>query len=167
MRKAVKDSGNDMRVSYNDSAIFSAIDAADSDAVRARLSELYPSLSVCPRDGFKLAQRFVSIMHEEKKRTTIRYTRNAVEYPRRSRLPVYQVSEGFVVAPEYAGSVNIVGLCYKPFGSLDESDASKDGFPNAAELKAQLREIYGEIHDDEIVSIFTINPEHNSLHGGV
>lgn len=155
-----------MRRSQLDSATFSASDAAEPALLQARLQSLFPDLHVEPRRQFKVASRYIGPLHDGRKTTTIRYTKNTVECPASSELPVFQVSEHSAGEHCFAGHVRVLRVDYKPFGTLDEQDARRDGFSSACELKTVLQTYYGKIEDKEIVSIFAIEfDESMSIHG--
>jgi hypothetical protein len=55
-----------------------------------------------------------------------------------------------------AGRVKITKFAVKKFGDLDDFDARRDGFDRQEELKEVLFNIYGEIREDEYISIYNI-----------
>ena len=54
------------------------------------------------------------------------------------------------------GNVQVKRISFKAFGDLDEEDARNDGFRSLNELRITLTEIYGDIGEFEIMTIFTI-----------
>ncbi|MEH3146270.1 MAG: hypothetical protein PGN34_13180 [Methylobacterium frigidaeris] len=103
-----------------------------------------------------MAPNLIPSIQTHTKETTIRYVRDAVEYPITSDLPVYADPTGNDEDLSHVGTFRIVGLKYKAFGALEDQDAARDGFNDAHALKAALCHFYGEISDTEVVTIFSI-----------
>lgn len=131
----------------------------DPIIVAEKLRVHFPHLVVESRCRFRLASSVIPSLYTNVKETTIRYTRNAVEYPVASDLPAYEDLNGNDTDLRPIGKVRITALHYKMFGALNEEDANRDGFKTAYELKTALHEFYGDIGDTEVVSIFAIQLE--------
>ena len=131
-------------------------EACDPVTMAAKLRDHFPHLAVESRCRFRLAPSLIPSLHANAKETTIRYTRNAVEYPVACDLPAYEAGCGDDLALRPIGSIRIFALHYKTFGSLNEEDAVRDGFKTTHELKSALHDFYGQIGDAEVVSIYAI-----------
>lgn len=131
--------------------------------MEAKLRRHFPGLEVESRCRFRLAPSLIPSLHTNVKETTIRYSRNAVEYPVASDLPAYEDLSGTDGDLRPIGHLKIAALNYKTFGSLTEEDATRDGFRSAADLRSALCEYYGEIGDTEIVSIYAIHFDAGSV----
>lgn len=59
-----------------------------------------------------------------------------------------------LTASVIVGSLLIKVLEVKPYGMLTDEDAQRDGFANLDELVGVLHDIYGEVGQDELVSIY-------------
>lgn len=131
----------------------------DPATIAEELRTHFPHLAVQSRCRFRLASSLVPRLHAQEKETTIRYSRNAVEYPISCDLPAYEDRRGDEKELRPIGRLKIINLCYKEFGALTEEDAARDGFGTAAELKTALNDFYGVIDDTEVVSIYAIHLE--------
>ncbi|WP_144759212.1 ASCH domain-containing protein [Methylobacterium dankookense] len=137
----------------------SASEAMDSHALINTLSKSYPDHAICERSYFKLLDNYINNVFDCSKTTTIRYSPNKLEYPTDKCLPLIKVETNKNLSKEeLIGDVLVTRLCYKAFGDLDECDALNDGFASEQDLKNELRRIYGDIKDREMVSIFFIAP---------
>jgi len=115
-------------------------------------------LSIYRRNNFKLNKEFVKWLHYGKKITTIRYKYGEIEIPETFEMPMY-ATQGFEKdsdSPEYVGNAEIYKYQFKRFSELDDMDAVNDGFQTLNELKATLFEIYGDIKENEYVTIYHI-----------
>ncbi|WP_143074711.1 hypothetical protein [Methylobacterium sp. ap11] len=134
----------------------------DPDATISKLRDHFPHLEVKSRCRFRLAPSLIPVIQAHAKETTIRYSRDAVEYPTTCDLPAYADPSGNDEDLFHIGSFKIVKVKYKVFGALDDEDANRDGFKNIHELKSALCQFYGEIADSEVVTIFSIRLEDGS-----
>jgi hypothetical protein len=117
--------------------------------LRKELHERF-ALKPSPRDKLGFRNEFVDLIASERKTTTIRFRRNALDFPESYIVPVVAISDQESVA----GMAKIKRLRILPFSDLNENDAIKDGFSSLADLKEMLTRIYGEIEDQELVSIY-------------
>ena len=122
------------------------------------LSAANVSRTLVPRDKFLLHSKFLDWIRQGRKTTTIRFRRGAVEYPVRRVLPLF-VTEDFSRVPRsnQEGHLQISGLEVKAFDDLDESDAKRDGFGSAGELRRVLSNIYGSISPSEYLVIYSLD----------
>ena len=131
------------------------------DVEMYNISEMFRSRGLAdkciPRDRFLLQSEFFSWMLQGRKSTTIRYRSRGIEYPVACELPIF-VTEDFSRVPRGGkeGVGLVEGLEVKKFGELNDDDAVRDGFDSKAELLQILREIYGNISDEELVVIYSI-----------
>jgi hypothetical protein len=85
------------------------------------------------------------------KLANVRFTtiRLGVVKPRYSE--VYIQSGRFIV-----GKARITRVTYKRFRDLTSEDAVNDGFRDREDLVRELRRIYGEIGDDDVITIIEL-----------
>jgi hypothetical protein len=147
-----------------DTSIFSqsleGTNASDLDGLKDRLNLIFPDLLPWERRLLSLSREFLGWMEANRKKTTIRYKKGAVEYPLAETLPMYMTSRYEAVNVESTpclGVANIATVTYKAFGDLNETDSQRDGFYTLTHLRSALSEIYGTIGDEEIVTIYDIS----------
>ena len=77
-----------------------------------------------------------------------------IDIPDKCLLPIYSTDLKTRAEGPQVGWAQIKRLIIKPFGQLNDEDATNDGFSSLPELKEALQNIYGNIPDDEPVSIY-------------
>ena len=128
--------------------------------LRARLQLMFPDLRIHERQLLSLSRAFLGWVERGQKDTTIRFKRGAIEYPASTTLPMFRTEQYEPVEQgktPRVGTARIGQVAYKAFGDLDEADAKRDGFRSLTELLVTLKEIYGVIADDEMVTIYGIS----------
>lgn len=124
----------------------------------------------CPlrtRPAFRLVSEYVKWLLEGKKCTTIRYRPNAIDVPAALELPLIESSnrdnshtQHHSASYRQVAAVGITGIVIKPFATLDDHDARRDGFSTKDELKEALQRlyspVYGPVDGDQYVSIYRI-----------
>ncbi|MBO8181789.1 MAG: ASCH domain-containing protein [Archaeoglobus sp.] len=88
--------------------------------------------------------KFVEQIKEGKKKTTVR---KGIKIYERGEI-VALTSNG-----EFFGRARIIKVLVKRISELTEGDAKLDGFSSKEELMKELKRIYGEIKDKDLVSI--------------
>ena len=133
-----------------------AVDTPIQDIPRI-LRQFRKNWQCIPRDRFLLQAEFFGWVCEGKKTTTIRYRRDAADYPIGKCLPLY-VTDDFSHIPRdnREAICRIEGYQVKAFGELTDSDAIKDGFRDVLELSRVLSKIYGDISNNEPVVIYRV-----------
>ena len=126
----------------------------------------FHQIPVHPRAKFKLVTQFTKWLLKGMKSTTVRYRPNAIDVPTTLELPLIESSRNdnddtpCSVDNHQIGTVMIANLVIKPFATLDDEDALRDGFSTQEELREALQElytpIYGPIDDNQYISIYTI-----------
>jgi len=136
----------------------SVVNEFSSDKLSERLSAIFPHLSLLKRDRFLLRGKYLDWVRDGRKTTTVRFTPDGVEYPASQLLPVYatQKFERITKTGEPDSFFKVTGVHYKRFVDLDEKDAQRDGFRNVHQLKATLCEIYPNVSDIDVVTIYTV-----------
>jgi hypothetical protein len=114
------------------------------------------SSPIVHRDRLSLFEEYVTWVEKGRKTTTIRYRRNALDFPVKSWLPVVATNPSLRNDGPQVGWVHLVRMVIKPFGDLNIADAYNDGFMSLEELKHALRTIYGEITEGELITIYSI-----------
>lgn len=94
--------------------------------------------------------KFVEAIKEKKKRTTVR---KGIKVFRRGEV-VDLTSEG-----ETFGKAKVAKVLVKRISELTEEDAKLDGFSSKEELIKELKRIYGEIKESDLVSIIHFDLE--------
>jgi hypothetical protein len=112
------------------------------------------SMEVSVRDHFGLFDEYVNWLKQGKKSTTIRFRQGKIDLPNNSLLPVCSTDLRTRVEGSQVGWAQINQLIVKPFGELNDEDARNDGFRSLSDLKQALQAIYGNIHEDETVSVY-------------
>lgn len=93
----------------------------------------------------KLLDRFLDLVIQNKKKSTIRYGRVFVA---NNDIPL--------VSDRRTVMVRITKVDHsKKYGDLDEKDAQRDGFSSLSKLKAQLERIYPNISADDPITIIS------------
>jgi carbamoyltransferase len=160
VKKAKLPNNDDLRIERSHYAeLLTEVNDAVLDEMSKRLAVIFPDLTIHRRIRFSLRADFIKWIKEDRKQTTIRYKVNTVEVPAKSKLPLYQTIRYEALDEDTStkkGDLQISRVTYKSFGDLDQDDARRDGFKSIGELFEVLREIYGPIADDEIVTIYEV-----------
>ena len=69
-------------------------------------------------------------------------------------IPVFLTNPSMHDSDELSGWAKISKLKIVSFNELSETDARNDGFSSLADLKKDLRDIYGEIEKTDLISIY-------------
>lgn len=129
----------------------------DRDKLARHLARDFPGFQLVGRSILGLYSEYVQLLREDRKSTTIRYRHNAIEYPMSDELPLLNTgSNGRNFEAYPAGKVRVNRLAIKRFDLLNDDDAQLDGFCCKDELQHRLREIYGHIDGDNVVTIYHI-----------
>jgi ERCC4-type nuclease len=124
----------------------------------------FPGAELEPDRRMRMFDRYIHLLRDGKKSTTVRYRKDKIRYPALRTLPLVETNPDKDMAGEsdanQVGWVDIARVTVKRFSELDSNDAKRDGFLEAHDLKDSLRKIYGEIADEEIVSIYYISSFH-------
>jgi hypothetical protein len=135
-------------------------EATEISSLHQLLNDAFPRHRIVERNRFVIEPRFVEQISCGEKTTTIRYQANSVEYPSAEILPLVSNNSDRTQSASGAVHVRVVGVCYKAFSQLDTADAQRDGFISLAELREALHRYYGALRATDIVSIFSIAPDH-------
>lgn len=108
------------------------------------------SSKLVPRDRLSFLDEYIDLIVTGQKKTTIRFRHHAIDYPQDKYLPVFTSSN----QDAKIGEAKINVLRVLPIGELTEQDAINDGFSSLLSLKKALNKIYGEIEEQELVSIY-------------
>lgn len=90
----------------------------------------------------RVKSEFIPLIQQGLKSSTVRAGRRAV-----------REGPAEVVSGRKSLAVVITRVEYKKFSALNDDDAKKDGFRDAEELEAALRQIYPDIHTGDDVTI--------------
>ena len=112
------------------------------------------SLKLNSRDRLGFLEEYIELIALGRKKTTIRFRRGMIDCPVDSVLPIFSISNNVAECDKEFGWAQIINLRILPFKDLNENDALKDGFISLTELKNALMDIYGEIGETELVSIY-------------
>jgi len=135
------------------------------ESIRAVQKET--GLIVFVRSELPLFADFLARLREGKKRSTIRYRKGAVELPSFKTLPLYETPDyGVGDRTHPTAIVEIRDIRYQVFGELTEEDAIIDGFSSLAGMRRELTTIYPNLHDDEWVTIYSIELKEDFLTTG-
>jgi hypothetical protein len=110
-----------------------------------------------------LEREFIEWVRSGRKTTTVRYVKGGVDAPGALRLdviPTKDFEKNYDDERVAVDTYDILRVCVKLFGDLDDVDGRRDGFTSGEELKSVLRQIYGPITDSELVTIYHIRPVH-------
>jgi len=128
----------------------------ETELVRC-LTKEFSGYRLVGRSVLGLYSEYISLLHQGKKRTTIRYRHDAIEYPITAKLLLLNTgSNGNNFQAYPVGELRVNKLVVKRFGSLDDQDARRDGFSCREELHRALQGIYGHIGPGDFVSIYHI-----------
>ena len=122
------------------------------------LQKHFPFLTLFPRKRFQLFDEYVEWVRSGRKVTTIRYKSGGIDYPERKMFELFATKSFKPDSPEeHISKIVVSKVIFKRFGDLSLKDAINDGFKSLEELINILTEIYGNIQDDEVVSVYSIS----------
>lgn len=128
---------------------------ATLDGLKATLAREFPDLTSVPRHRFVMAEHLADKVLQRQKCTTIRYDRDAVEYPANHVLPLYSVEEGQGHdTARCLADLRILSVRYAPVRGLTDADARDDGFATKHELLETLERFYGHLRPYDTVCIY-------------
>lgn len=133
-----------------------------ADFIR-RLKHTFPDIPLSLRERFALEREFIEWVRSGRKTTTVRYVKGRVDAPGSLRLdviPTKDFEKNYDDDRVAVDTYDVLRVCVKSFGDLDDVDGRRDGFASGDELKTVLRQIYGPITDLELVTIYHIRPVH-------
>ncbi len=108
------------------------------------------------RQSLGLIDCYVDLFLLGKKKTTIRYTKGAIDCPSDTELDLFKTTWQNLSAGSYIGRVLVDRIVVKAFDQIDDDDAHNDGFTNKKDLRLALERIYGRISPCEPVTIYWI-----------
>lgn len=117
---------------------------------------IFTKKNIKKRNKFDLLEEYVSWLFNGQKHTTIRFRNDAIDFPEKCVLPLYESTLNKLTPERFLGYVVIEEIQIKLFSQINSFDAKKDGFNNLAEAKSALTSIYKELSDSEYVSIYSI-----------
>jgi carbamoyltransferase len=127
------------------------------DEIWETIQEIIPNIAGMKRTRFLLFDKYIQWVKEGKKKTTIRYRRDSIDYPADISLPVLETDDFSRQYVKMVGRAIIQRIEIKQFGQLSEKNAYNDGFSSLNELKNTLQEIYGKIGARDFVTIYTFH----------
>lgn len=131
--------------------------AAALRQLRDALEAVFPDRPSVGRSRFLMTAPLAKLVMTRRKKTTIRYTPDQLEYPTSETLPLFVVTENASsVEPKCHGLVRVHRVNYKQFGALSDDDARNDGYKSKKELINALTGFYGKIEPSEIVCIYDV-----------
>lgn len=133
--------------------------------LKQELVRRFPRLRAVERTRFVMMAALADQVARKRKRTTIRYTPQSIEYPAKSTLPLFVLESGDRHEDaQPRGELRIISIQYKPVRELDEHDALKDGYRSKNELLDALHKFYGRLHPSDLVCIYDLAPA-RAAHG--
>jgi hypothetical protein len=123
--------------------------------LKTKLAREFPNTPSVPRRRFVMAVNLAEKVMQQQKCTTIRYDRDAVEYPAEAVLPLFAVTDaGRPEHPHCLADLRILSVRYASVDDLTETDALYDGFSSLDELMGALQHFYGHMMPHETVCIY-------------
>jgi carbamoyltransferase len=110
------------------------------------------------RTGFPLYGEYLDWLKEGRKVTTIRFRKNAVEFPATYAPQLFGTADYELTRTGEKLQIDINGIKYERFGNLTAEDARRDGFRSYEEMRAALKTIYPAMKDDNWITIYSISP---------
>lgn len=134
---------------------FREIDVSDAHALIQRHAGTFHAEF---RNLFMLFQPYVELFLAGKKVTTVRYRKGGLDLPSRCLLPLYASGDfSKAASTRYVGKTHVDAIKILPFGALTDNDGQRDGFNDLQELRNALRDIYGDVSDDDLVTVYSIS----------
>ena len=128
------------------------------DAVREVVQDQHPETELASRDYFKLYSDYTELFLTGDKSTTIRFENGMIDFPVKSELPMLVNSQENPNDTNYIGDVVINNIVVKRFGALTKEDALIDGFESRQAAITALENIYPQITQSDLVTIYSIEP---------
>lgn len=116
----------------------------------------FPGHELSFRSYIALYVEYLSLLRDSKKRTTVRYVKSGIDVPTSCNLEVVRSNPIDSNDRAKVGWVRVDSMCIKRWRDFDTNDAQADGFGSLADLKSALRQIYGDITDNEYLTIYHI-----------
>jgi ERCC4-type nuclease len=116
----------------------------------------FPGIEAEGDTRIRMFDRYVHLLVAGKKSTTIRYRKDKIRYPAMQTLPLVETNPEDPKLQNQVGWVRVSKVAVKRFGDLDGDDARRDGFGSKDELLDALRRIYGDVAEEELVSVYHI-----------
>jgi hypothetical protein len=107
-------------------------------------------------NGVCMHDRFIKLLKDGTKKTTIRYSKGAIRVPCIREANLIETMENDRSHREYVGTVIIEKIVVKKFMELTEEDALNDGFSRKDDLIKFLNETYGKIAQMAPLAIYHI-----------
>ncbi len=115
----------------------------------------YPGYKLRAHHELKLYKKNIKLLKESKKIITIRYEKETICYPVTKILPLIETSPEDKKYKNKVGTIAIKKIMIKRFAELSDDDAKREGCRlGLPALKEGLKNIYGEIKPDELISIY-------------
>jgi len=115
----------------------------------------FPSSKLIERGRFVMAAPLVELVRQGRKRSTIRFNDQGIEYPASEVMPVYALEPGEPhESARRAVDVRIESIAYVRCRDLTDADAREDGFRDSSELVGALRDFYPKLKPDSLVAIY-------------
>jgi len=115
----------------------------------------FPGSNLIERRRFVMAEPLVKLVRQGRKRSTIRFNDQGIEYPASEVMPIYTLEPGEPhEAARRAVDVRIESIAYVRCRDLSDADAREDGFCDSAELVGALRDFYPKLKPDSLVAIY-------------
>jgi hypothetical protein len=129
--------------------------------LRTQLALEYPDVPSVARSRFVMVAELANKVLLQEKCTTIRFDKNAVEYPIDTILPLYALEEGEKHdEAKRMADLALHSLRYQRVDDLTEDDALADGFRSREELIDTLESFYGALAATDIVCIYAFSLNH-------
>jgi hypothetical protein len=120
-----------------------------------QLKHDYPGYKLRAHNELKLYKKNAKLVKENRKITTIRYEKDTLRYPVAKVLSLVETSQEDSTYKNTIGTIGIKKVVVKRFADLNDDDAMRDGIRLGVKfLKEALKNIYGEIKPDELISIY-------------
>lgn len=113
----------------------------------------FPHLQLQSENEIKLQWNYIKKLEQGIKTITIKYKKNTIRYPK-AIMPVYFNSLDQAYNGKKAGTIEIPRFTVKSFSDFDDNDAIADGLSSKDELLKMLTNFYGEIQQDEYLSVY-------------
>ncbi len=110
------------------------------------------------RTGFPLYGEYLDWLKEGRKVTTIRFRKDAVEFPATYAPQLFGTADYELTRTGEKLLIYVQGIEYKRFGDLTIDDALRDGFRSYDEMRTALTTIYPSLDDESWVTIYSISP---------
>jgi len=117
------------------------------DTLHEQVGRDFPGYNIVFEESLMLPVAYLDQIKNGTKTTTIKFKEKAFRLPRTSLPAIEKESK----TP--AGRVSYKKVVIKHVGELNETDAVNDGFATLGNLRDVLREAYGELSPESLLSI--------------